>query len=217
VLSIDRRDEVRAGREAAHAQGLTGWPELHACFDGAKQVGPIQMMSRWHGFFRESAGPGWVLVGDAGHFKDPSPGQGIADALRQVVHLAPAVQAALDGSGDQALRDWWAWRDHDAWEMYWLARDLGARGRTPPVFREIQRRVAEDPRLAEGLVRVMNHDVPPSQVFTASLAARAVGRALRRNPGRRRAVIRETRALVGAEVRRKIAARRPPVVSSSGA
>ena len=50
----------------------------------------------WHGYFRESAGPGWVLVGDAGHFKDPTPGQGIADALRQVERLAVAIQRSFD-------------------------------------------------------------------------------------------------------------------------
>ena len=52
----------------------------------AGRAGPDDV--RGHGFFRESAGPGWVLVGDAGHFKDPTPGQGISDALRQAVELA---------------------------------------------------------------------------------------------------------------------------------
>ena len=36
------------------------------------------------GFFREATGPGWALAGDAGHFKDPAPGQGIQDSFRQV-------------------------------------------------------------------------------------------------------------------------------------
>jgi 2-polyprenyl-6-methoxyphenol hydroxylase-like FAD-dependent oxidoreductase len=79
-ISMSRRDEVRRDREAAWATGLAGWPELQTIVAGARRVGPVRMMSRWHGFFRESAGPGWVLLGDAGHFKDPTPGQGIADA-----------------------------------------------------------------------------------------------------------------------------------------
>jgi flavin-dependent dehydrogenase len=50
----------------------------------ARRVGQFFGMLRFEGFFREASGPGWVLVGDAGHFKDPTPGQGIGDAFRQV-------------------------------------------------------------------------------------------------------------------------------------
>jgi 2-polyprenyl-6-methoxyphenol hydroxylase-like FAD-dependent oxidoreductase len=38
---------------------------------GARRVGRFFGMLRWEGFFREASGRGWVLVGDAGHFKDP--------------------------------------------------------------------------------------------------------------------------------------------------
>ena len=93
VLPIDRREELRRDRATAYAGAFAHWPELEASLAGARRVGPIRMMSRWHGFFRESAGPGWVLVGDAGHFKDPTPGQGISDALRQAVELAPRDRA----------------------------------------------------------------------------------------------------------------------------
>src|SRR5436190_6312494 len=149
VPSLDRWDDLRRDRDAAYAAGLAGWPELHEFIGGARRAGPVQAMPRWHGFFRRSVGPGWVLVGDAGHFKDPTPGQGIADALRQVVALAPAIERALGGD-DRALEDWWAWRDRDAWEMYWFAHDLGAPGPTPVLLREIQRRIAADPQLANG-------------------------------------------------------------------
>jgi 2-polyprenyl-6-methoxyphenol hydroxylase-like FAD-dependent oxidoreductase len=205
VPSIERRDELRGAREAGYDEGLTHWPELHACVAGAKRVGPVQMMSRWHGFFRESAGPGWALVGDAGHFKDPSPGQGISDALRQVVELAPAIERTLGGD-DGALAEWWAWRDRDAWEMYWFAHDLGAPGETPLVLREMQRRIAADPRLTDGLLRVLNHDAAPSEVFTRRIALAAMAQAFARNPGRRRQVLGEVRALLGAQVRRDRAA-----------
>jgi 2-polyprenyl-6-methoxyphenol hydroxylase-like FAD-dependent oxidoreductase len=207
VPDIDRRDEVRAGREAAFDAGLPQWPELHASLEGSRRVGPVQMMSRWHGFFRESAGPGWALVGDAGHFKDPTPGQGISDALRQTVELARAIERG----GDDALRDWWSWRDRDAREMYWFAHDLGAPGPTPLVLREIIRRSAADPVLTRGLIDVLNHDVPPSQVFTTGFALRSAVGALRRWPGARRQVLREVRALAGNQVRRAARQRRRKV------
>jgi 2-polyprenyl-6-methoxyphenol hydroxylase-like FAD-dependent oxidoreductase len=210
VPSVDRRDELRGDRESAYAAGLTRWPELHACLVGATRVGPVRMMSRWHGFFRQSAGPGWVLVGDAGHFKDPTPGQGISDALRQVVELARAIEKALGGAAPagQVLNDWWSWRDRDAWEMYWFAHDLGAPGPTPLLLQEIQRRIAADPQLAEGLVRILNHDIAPSKLFTPSLAVRAASRALLTSRGQRKVVLREARTVVANELRRRAWARR---------
>jgi len=196
VPSIERRGEVLADREAVHAAELACWPELEATLAGARRAGPIRLMSR-DGFFRESAGPGWVLVGDAGHFKDPSPGQGISDALRQAVELAPAVQKALGGASDPdgPLHDWWGWRDRDAWQMYWFAHDMGAPGPPPLVIQEIQRRIAADPELTDALVRVLNHEIPPSTVFSPGLALAAVGRALLKSPGDRRTLLREAHTL----------------------
>ncbi|MCT8328172.1 NAD(P)/FAD-dependent oxidoreductase [Albidovulum sediminis] len=43
------------------------------------------------GYFRQSAGPGWALVGDAGYFRDPITAHGITDAFRDAEILAGAV------------------------------------------------------------------------------------------------------------------------------
>jgi 2-polyprenyl-6-methoxyphenol hydroxylase-like FAD-dependent oxidoreductase len=50
------------------------------------------------GFLRQSAGPGWALVGDAGYFKDPLTAHGITDALRDAELLARAVMAGTDAA-----------------------------------------------------------------------------------------------------------------------
>jgi 2-polyprenyl-6-methoxyphenol hydroxylase-like FAD-dependent oxidoreductase len=211
-ISMSHRDEVRRDREAAWATGLAGWPDLQATVAGARRVGPVRMMSRWHGFFRESAGPGWVLLGDAGHFKDPTPGQGIADALRQSTTLAAAIQSAATkdaGAADRILDDWWSWRDEDAWEMYWYANDMGVAGTTPLVIGEIQRRIAASPQLTHALFSVLNHDLAPSKAFTTGLGLAAISTALRINPGQRKAVLREARDLVVTDMQRRFATRRP--------
>ena len=71
---------------------------VHSCqpvaqaLSGARRVEKLLGLLRWEGFFRQPCGPGWVPVGDAGHFKDPTPGQGIQDAFRQVDALAPAMR-----------------------------------------------------------------------------------------------------------------------------
>jgi 2-polyprenyl-6-methoxyphenol hydroxylase-like FAD-dependent oxidoreductase len=209
--SIERRDEVRADREAAYEAGLRAWPELHSGVDGAPRDGPVRTMANMRGFFRPSAGPGWVLVGDAGHFKDPTPGQGIADALRQSEKLAAAIKRALGGSpgkADETLRDWWRWRDEDAWEMYWFAHDMGAAGPTPPLRGEAQRRIAVDPELTTAMVRVLNHELRPSEAFTTAFSMTTMAQALRHGRGHRRAIVDEVRTAVVDEFRRWRIARR---------
>jgi 2-polyprenyl-6-methoxyphenol hydroxylase-like FAD-dependent oxidoreductase len=209
--SIDRRDEVRANREAVYEAGVRGWPELHAGVAGARREGTVYTMANMHGFFRASAGPGWVLVGDAGHFKDPSPGQGIADAFRQSEELAAAIEVALGGGSsapDQSLREWWRWRDEDAWEMYWFAHDMGAAGPIPPLLREAMRRIAADPELITATARILNHDLSPSAVFTPTFSVKTIGQALRRGRGQRWAILRETGTVAVNQARRRRAAGR---------
>lgn len=60
----------------------------------ARQATPISRPRSWPGMpgqFRQAAGPGWALVGDAGYFKDPYAAHGISDALRDAELLANAV------------------------------------------------------------------------------------------------------------------------------
>jgi flavin-dependent dehydrogenase len=59
------------------------------------------------GFFRQSFGPGWALVGDAGYFKDPLTAHGITDALIDAELLAQAAAAGTDSAfaGYQSARD----------------------------------------------------------------------------------------------------------------
>ncbi len=203
--SIDRRDHARSNREAVYEAGVRGWPELEAGLTGARREGPVHTMANMHGFFRQSAGPGWVLIGDAGHFKDPTPGQGIADALRQSERLAGAIMRALGGGhghADDVLREWWRWRDEDAWEMYWFAHDLGAAGPTPPLRREVQRRIAADRFLTQALLQIFNHDLHPSQVLTPTFSLATLAHALRRGRGLRGAIVREAGATTINEIRR---------------
>lgn len=204
--SIERRDEVRADRDAVYEAGLRAWPELHARVDGARREGSVRTMANMLGYFRPSAGPGWALVGDAGHFKDPTPGQGIGDALRQAEKLAVAITRAFGGGPgrpDEVLRDWWRWRDEDAWEMYWFAYDMGAAGLTPPLRREAQRLIAADPELTTAMVRVLNHELRPSELFTPAFAARAVAQALRHSRGDRREIMQEAKMTAVEELRRR--------------
>ena len=206
VAPIRRRDELRADRAAGCEAGLRLWPELARKLAGGRRVGPVRMMSRWHGFFRQSAGPGWALLGDAGHFKDPTPGQGISDALRQAEAMAPAIARALaDGADPEApLREWWKWRDRDCWEMYWFAREMGESDRRPLLSAAFQARFAEDPELVDDFFRVVGHQASPAKVFGPAFGFPLLGRALRNSPGQRLALLKEARGILAEQGRRQL-------------
>jgi flavin-dependent dehydrogenase len=184
---------------------------MHLALAGARRVGKHFGMLRWDGFLREASGPGWALVGDAGHFKDPTPAGGIQDAFRQVDALAPAITAEIGGDPealDRAVSGWSRWRDRDAAEHYWLACDMGAAGTTPPVLRELMRRL-----LAQGKIDLfldlLTHRTKPSQVLTPPRLLGATGRLLGRKGCDRRALLREVGSLIATDAHRKRLNRRP--------
>lgn len=185
AIGIDMADEAgfHADRDTSFAASIQMWPELADLLVGGRRVGPIRVVANWHGYFRQSAGPGWVLVGDAGHFKDPAPGQGIADAFRQTEKLATAIVDGLGNSSpDNAAQRWWRWRDDDAYEMYWYARETGAPGATSPLITRVLRDIAADPDATRMFLHVLNHGVRPSQLFTPARLARAAAGVFRDQP-----------------------------------
>jgi 2-polyprenyl-6-methoxyphenol hydroxylase-like FAD-dependent oxidoreductase len=66
------------------------------------------------GYLRQSYGPGWALVGDAGYFKDPLTSHGITDALRDAELLAHAI----DEGSDAALAEYQAQRDAASLDLF---------------------------------------------------------------------------------------------------
>ena len=61
---------------------------------GARQVGELLGVKKIANRYREAGGPGWLLVGDAVHHKDPVDGQGVYDALIEGKRLAELLLAA---------------------------------------------------------------------------------------------------------------------------
>jgi flavin-dependent dehydrogenase len=64
---------------------------------------------------RQSGGPGWALVGDAGYFQDPLTAHGITDALRDAELLARAIAASIASGQAEPLAQYQATRDE--WSM----------------------------------------------------------------------------------------------------
>jgi 2-polyprenyl-6-methoxyphenol hydroxylase-like FAD-dependent oxidoreductase len=198
------------GRFMEHALSCA---PVAGALSGARRVGKMFGLSRWEGFFRDASGPGWVLAGDAGHFKDPVPGQGIQDAFRQADALAQAILGAFGGSDDEldrTLAAWGRWRDRDAAAHYWLAAEMGKGGAVPAVLPEIGRRLMEQGEL-ELFLNLFNHRERPSAVLTPRRLLGATARLLARG-GDRGELLRELATLATEEVRHQRLNHRPAYV-----
>lgn len=200
--------EFRADLEGSYLKRARACEPVAAIIDGANRVGRIFGAVHWEGFFREPSGRGWVLAGDSGHFKDPAPGWGIADAFRQVETLAPRIIDNLDADIDGAMRSWGRWRDDDAYQHYWLATDLGKAGPFPRAVAEAAARLIESGGV-DDFGNIFLHRAMPFDVLTRGRVVAATGRLLVRRGCDRRAVMRETRGIVMEDTHRKRLARKP--------
>ena len=102
------RETMKQGTDLVYRQVLRECsPELAAVVEQSQQVEKYRGFSGETGFFRQSFGPGWALVGDAGYFKDPLTAHGITDALIDAELLAQAVAAGTEAgfAGYQRARD----------------------------------------------------------------------------------------------------------------
>jgi 2-polyprenyl-6-methoxyphenol hydroxylase-like FAD-dependent oxidoreductase len=210
------RAEFAADRERAFMDHAMACAPVAEALRGARRVGKLYGIKRWEGFFRESAGPGWALVGDAGHFKDPAPGQGMTDAFRQAEALAPAIvtgMARSDAQLDVAVADWARWRDRDAGEHHWLAADFGAAGPAPAVVPEMMRRLDRSDRMSD-VLDLLQHRAVPSAVFTPGRLAAATASLMAQTGTDRRVVLREVGGLLRQDIRRRRLMRKPGFVAA---
>jgi flavin-dependent dehydrogenase len=211
IAPVERADAFRADPGATLDDHVARCAPVAAVVHGARRVGPPVLAAHWTSYFRESAGPGWVLVGDAGHFKDPTPGQGITDAVRQAERLAADIVDGLGGNRplDGAMTRWWRWRDRDAREMAWFAGDVGQGGRVPPVLVEILDHLAGDEAMVDRWFEVLNHRVRPSTILTPARLMGATGRLLRTGERPAAQVVGETRQIMARDLRRRWRNHRP--------
>ncbi|EFV14144.1 FAD-dependent oxidoreductase [Segniliparus rugosus] len=150
-------DAVLADRGTNFDNALSKCPELVSAVLDATRVGPLRMYRRWHGYFRTPVGPGWALLGDAGHFKDPALGQGMADAFRHSEQLAGGILRGLGGGDiERELLDWWRWRDADAFEMYFASYFLGDAEIPYTWFNSLGRALLKRPDTAERILQMLS-------------------------------------------------------------
>lgn len=125
VRPIDEWDAFKADAVHEYHRQIELFPELAEAMNGATRVSRYYGTADLGGFFRQASGPGWALVGDAGHTKDPGPGRGISDAFIQADLLAEAVDRSIaTGAWADELDAYGRQRDELSTEIYDLTHDL---------------------------------------------------------------------------------------------
>ena len=178
--------------EGEYERTVAAVPELAARLEGCRRSSKVRHTPMTTSYFRRSAGPGWALPGDSGHFKDPVTAQGIRDALRFGRLLGEAAAPALDDPRalDRAIRRWERRRDRECLEVYQWTNLVGRAEAMNPIEAEAYRRGDGDPRLANGFLDVFSRTRAPSTLFTGRLLAACTARALRRQGHHRSEVLR---------------------------
>jgi menaquinone-9 beta-reductase len=187
LLMGDRKEvgDARSDPEAYWRDKLEQHPGLGRRTAGATDRGKLRSTGTTPAFFRVSSGPGWVLAGDAGHFKDPVTGQGMRDAMFAGRTLGEALVADLDDPAaiDRATRIWEFERDLECLPAYHFANADTRVRRQSPALRELVREAArnEEPDITDLFGRART----PQQIATLPRMGRAFARALATARGRR--------------------------------
>ena len=146
-----RKEEVYGSR----IQAIAGLSER---LRGGRRESPVIGTCRLEGYYRRAVGPGWLLTGDAGHFKHPAAVQGIADALQASEVLAEMI---LEGSWAELFE---GWRDAATRDMFafsrWVADTPSDEG-----MAEIMAAAARDPEIARGIVDIWSRAQAPWDVI----------------------------------------------------
>ncbi|MGV9712445.1 NAD(P)/FAD-dependent oxidoreductase [Gordonia sp. NPDC003424] len=186
------------GRKAkdAYLRGIEAIPGLAERLVGAELKSTVRACTGMESYFRHSAGPGWALAGDAGHFKDPVTAQGIRDALRYGRLLGEAVAPILGALGpvnlaalDAATRGWARQREIDCLEIYQWTNLLAAGEPPTPIEYELYRRAAADPEYANIFTDVFSRTRRPADMTRLGPVLGMTARAFRRPDNSGRAVL----------------------------
>jgi flavin-dependent dehydrogenase len=164
---LERARGWRADHTAAYLASVRSCGSIAPHIGDERPVSEVRGMLKTRYFFRASAGPGWALIGDAGHHKDFFAGLGISDALRDAHELSLAI---LDADQPD-LHCWWRRRDVQRIEMFHWAADLGRPEPVDALRRLTAARLAAAPELRARFGAIFDGRLSPYQLIPSSRAA----------------------------------------------
>jgi 2-polyprenyl-6-methoxyphenol hydroxylase-like FAD-dependent oxidoreductase len=130
--------------------------------------------------YRQSFGPGWALVGDAGYVKDATTAQGIGDAFADAESLADAIDDGLGGRRPllDTLADHQAARDARTRPMFELSVQFAEIAPPSDDDAALFAAVAADPKASEDLLSVLAGTMPVEAFFDPANLGRLLGEAV---------------------------------------
>jgi flavin-dependent dehydrogenase len=168
-------DQWPAYRADIEGQYLAGLDEalLERVQRGRRET-PFKGTHRLPNFYRDCAGPGWALVGDAAYHRDPLTGMGIGDAFLGAELLAEAIDRGLASDLETALRDYQeTLREKTAAVFEYTLISAGLKDPEPQA--RLNRAIAANPDLTQHFMNVLGG----STSFRTLFNARTMGAALR--------------------------------------
>jgi 2-polyprenyl-6-methoxyphenol hydroxylase-like FAD-dependent oxidoreductase len=174
-------EAARKDPEAALERTWRAFPEVAERGKNAIRATQVMGQAPVDSFYRQSYGPGWALVGDAGAYVDPITGQGINNALNSAALFAEAwAKTRRRASWVNAMAEYQRRRDMFTRPIYnlvaigsqmqWAVEsgiDVGT-----PLFRAI----ARQPDMASRYVGIFSGATPVTSFFNPLNIARIVVR-----------------------------------------
>jgi flavin-dependent dehydrogenase len=157
------QDDVQGTLDRA----LETTPTLRERIAAGRRVERFRTTTETGATFRTPAGPGWALVGDAGHHKNPITAQGMMDAFRDAELLADAIGRGLSGEApmDAALAAYHTERDAGLTAAYELTDEL-ARLDLPAEMPLLLAALRDDPEQTEAFLGTIAGTTPPEAFYT---------------------------------------------------
>ncbi len=175
-------DPGEEGAEALYLRLLREQPRLWRRLARAEQSTEVRGMKKVGNLYRAGGGPGWALVGDALHQKDPLDGQGIYDAVFTAKVLAEAILAwkQKGTSWAQAAADYEAAVYAETYPMYIATLERVVRDiytyHTPFSWKTMIRWIAADPEYKRRLALLIVRGIDPAEWLPSSVVSRAIVR-----------------------------------------
>lgn len=165
----------RADIEANYLASLD--PVLLAHVQRGRRETSFRGTHRLPNFYRDCAGPGWALVGDAPYHRDPLTGMGISDAFLGAELLAGAVHDGLDGDLDGALAGYQvALREKTGAVFEYTLMSAALKDPRPQAA--LYRAIAAQPDMTQRLMNVLGGTASFRSLFNG----RTMGALLRQSP-----------------------------------